>query len=791
MSVIADGPEAQNELLLKSSSTSKYSLDSVPEHLKRSTHRLQFPPSYVLVGVYRLCTDRNLYVPAWQKCQHGTVRGLGVGLVWAFFTFGIQKKVIEIFLANSPRVTGLATDTMFGYPMPFNVHTCACTSVTPTRGTERCCPLQMQPFSSCPNKPLSSSASFSTRNIRIARDRAWNQTVLSRGKGESFWQPYVEESELEAEGESQHSKRKLEVHPARWYDSLVLSVLRSVLLLPFNFYPIVGILISAWFKGMATSRMLHRRYFEAKKMTPPQVAAFMEEHKWDYRAFGFTAALLEGIPIIGLAFTISNRVGAAMWAFDLEKRQHYIAEKKQMEKEKHFMEKEGSKIMCSDYDLAACTEIEETLSYQDCTSDDRPSIPTATAEGVRAQPSAVSALSDNLLREDRGSSFGSKLWPDGHGLTAMPALVLSSICSRMAPNYSFALCSLVTDDVGPSSDDIIEDIKASFFTMVKLYIDRSRTSLLRLRIDMIEDFDPDESVPHPALSLLGQTTQRWHHLTFIGWNFFRREIFSIPDNVHDFPSLKGLEFELCDRATLEVFGQAPNLRCLEVTDGPIELTSKFPWPRLTSVAVGEETRLDGIMDRCPNLASIRFQLVWYTPHSHPPRAFQSLKSLSIILLEGSSDVAWLDIVLSCCICPSLTSLTLEMLEDYSISEYVWPLRTLESFLIHSSCTLTDLSMRGFLISDDDLIAVFRRIPSLTSLIVEDRRVYSDIASSKAITSASHSKSLYHPELFPSILYSNPLTKTPPSCFDLHREVFRRFRICGHDPIAMYIQSRCA
>lgn len=30
------------------------------------------------------------------------------------------------------------------------------------------------------------------------------------------------------------------------------------------------------------------------------------------------------MPIIGLLFSISNRVGAAMWAFDLEKRQHAI-----------------------------------------------------------------------------------------------------------------------------------------------------------------------------------------------------------------------------------------------------------------------------------------------------------------------------------------------------------------------------------------------------------------------------------------------------------------------------------
>jgi hypothetical protein len=93
-------------------------------------------------------------------------------------------------------------------------------------------------------------------------------------------------------------------------------------------------------------------------MTAHQEAVFIEERKWDYRSihdisllaclltsrsvFGFVAALLEGLPIIGLVFTVSNRIGAAMWAHgmfvhllfalicpmsssDLEKRQHYVA----------------------------------------------------------------------------------------------------------------------------------------------------------------------------------------------------------------------------------------------------------------------------------------------------------------------------------------------------------------------------------------------------------------------------------------------------------------------------------
>lgn len=70
----------------------------------------------------------------------------------------------------------------------------------------------------------------------------------------------------------------------------------------------------------------------------------MEERKWDYQgsylqsqhqgilqklnsslAFGFVATLLESLPIVGLGFSISNRVGAAMWAHDLEKQQHFYA----------------------------------------------------------------------------------------------------------------------------------------------------------------------------------------------------------------------------------------------------------------------------------------------------------------------------------------------------------------------------------------------------------------------------------------------------------------------------------
>ena len=58
------------------------SYDNVPQELRRAMWRLKFPSSYVVVGAYRLLTDKSLYVPAWKKCRNGTRRGLICGFAW-------------------------------------------------------------------------------------------------------------------------------------------------------------------------------------------------------------------------------------------------------------------------------------------------------------------------------------------------------------------------------------------------------------------------------------------------------------------------------------------------------------------------------------------------------------------------------------------------------------------------------------------------------------------------------------------------------------------------------------
>jgi hypothetical protein len=55
---------------------------NVPDSLQRATQRLGFPPSYVIVGVYRLVVDKALFSPVWKGCKSGFLRGVAVGSAW-------------------------------------------------------------------------------------------------------------------------------------------------------------------------------------------------------------------------------------------------------------------------------------------------------------------------------------------------------------------------------------------------------------------------------------------------------------------------------------------------------------------------------------------------------------------------------------------------------------------------------------------------------------------------------------------------------------------------------------
>jgi hypothetical protein len=98
MSITAN-PEAQDALFEKKDSE----VEHLPPNLARAALRLGFSPSYVLVGVYRLFTDKNLYGPAWDKCKHATRRGAIVGGIWArFHLFQTTVNVCGLMVLCTP-----------------------------------------------------------------------------------------------------------------------------------------------------------------------------------------------------------------------------------------------------------------------------------------------------------------------------------------------------------------------------------------------------------------------------------------------------------------------------------------------------------------------------------------------------------------------------------------------------------------------------------------------------------------------------------------------------------------
>jgi len=64
----------------------KHETKYVPQELSRATMRMEFSPSYVVVGAYRLLTDQKLLKPTWDKCRHAARRGAIVGGIWVCYS---------------------------------------------------------------------------------------------------------------------------------------------------------------------------------------------------------------------------------------------------------------------------------------------------------------------------------------------------------------------------------------------------------------------------------------------------------------------------------------------------------------------------------------------------------------------------------------------------------------------------------------------------------------------------------------------------------------------------------
>jgi hypothetical protein len=112
---------------------------------------------------------------------------------------------------------------------------------------------------------------FLSRNLRIAHEHAWGQTIASRGKGPSFWQPYVEEWDLPPAVDInqwmglEKAKNKLVrfaikkcglAHGFKNPSDIDLTTI--VILIPLHVVPVGGLFVTAAFKALDTAHHLHK-----------------------------------------------------------------------------------------------------------------------------------------------------------------------------------------------------------------------------------------------------------------------------------------------------------------------------------------------------------------------------------------------------------------------------------------------------------------------------------------------------------------------------------------------------
>ena len=116
----------------------------------------------------------------------------------------------------------------------------------------------------------------------------------------------------------------------------VRQILEFVVLLPFNFVPIVGTPVFLLLTGYRAGPFHHWRYFRLLGLTRQERKAVVKKRKLRYTWFGTSALILQLIPGFSstelgpflssavmlmsiVLFLMTSAVGSALWAVDLEK----------------------------------------------------------------------------------------------------------------------------------------------------------------------------------------------------------------------------------------------------------------------------------------------------------------------------------------------------------------------------------------------------------------------------------------------------------------------------------------
>ncbi|KAE9393377.1 hypothetical protein BT96DRAFT_999491 [Gymnopus androsaceus JB14] len=273
---------------------------------------------------------------------------------------------------------------------------------------------------------------------------------------------------------------------------------------------------------------------------------------------------------------------------------------------------------------------------------------------------------------------------------------------------------------------------------VQLFLERSKEMPLTLEIRFdhrVDHRDQDlrlqEILDHPAFLAITDQAHRWASLVLSSENAEDLCVLR-PPIISCCPELKTLElarfWDSIEGVVLD-FVPMPKLTSFHGEYfQPLQSTHSLPWHQLTRLKLNATHDVPQLIELCENLLDLSIQIdphweidVTYRPMSTP---HQNLERLCLCLLSTEPEEPESDTVkrlLESFYFPQLIEFEIinESCEPHEQVLDHCTFDTLTNFVNACSCALAHLALCDICISDSDLIAFLRNVPSLTSVAIKD------------------------------------------------------------------------
>ncbi|THU86848.1 hypothetical protein K435DRAFT_842758 [Dendrothele bispora CBS 962.96] len=263
--------------------------------------------------------------------------------------------------------------------------------------------------------------------------------------------------------------------------------------------------------------------------------------------------------------------------------------------------------------------------------------------------------------------------------------------------------------------------------MLELHLELSKQHPLFLDLTLTNSAEGAVGV----LKSLAQHCSRWEAVSF---NFCRDLFYSevLSSVSGNLPRLKSVV--LCghgyripnDSEGWKFFQSTPALRRVALTEcSALELPVDLPWNQLTHLRL-DWWRVHSQVDRLKKATEARNLTLVYCyldeePETPSTMVHRNIEALTLLTADFDDNEASFIRILRYFNLPNLTHLKLSTFVGSDRDSYILKGVNSEvgSFLTRSECNLTSLSLVNFIIPQDQLVNLFRHLPSLSALTIHE------------------------------------------------------------------------